>query len=203
MDLQFVAFFARYLPCLCLCGVAVFLSGCGPEPYDPALLREAAALGEKQKWDEARPLIKAHLLRHPDDAVAHFYYGMSFLHLADPQLTIAEGEFLTALALLAPETAPTEAAAGMEYFTFKGVLHQKTALVYMRAFREALRMNVPYEFSRDLLMKAAAQVDLGLKSDPKSHALKEYRDYLQETLKGTHIEVPEIMTRSAGQGSPI
>ena len=194
---------ARILVASCLCGAAFMLAGCGRSVYDPKLLREAAALGEEQRWDEARPLVKAHLLDHPDDAIAHYYYGLSFLHLARPQLALAEGELLTAQALLSPESSPTEAAANMEYFTFKGVLHQKTALVYMRAFREAMHRDVPFEYAQDLLVKAAAQVDLGLKSDPKSHALKEYRDFLQETLKGTTLEIPEIMTRAAGQGSPI
>lgn len=189
------------LPALVLCGL--LLAGCGAPEYDPSLLKQAAALGEGQQWDAARPLIKQHLLRYPNDAIGHYYYGLSYLHLHDPQLTLAEGELLTAQALLSQDDSPTEAAAGMEYFTFKGVLHQKTALVYMRAFREALRLNAPLEYGHELLLKAAAQVDLGLKSNPKSHALKEYRDFLQETLQGAPLGMPEVMTRKPGDGSSI
>ena len=194
---------ARFLAALCLCGAGLLLSGCSRPAYDPSLLKQAAALGEKQQWDDARPLIKRHLLQNPDDAIAHYYYGLSYLHLGRPQLTLAVGELLTAQQLLSRDSARTEDVAGMEYFTFKGVLHQKTALVYMRAFREALHRNVPYENVMDLLVKAAEQVDLGLKSDPTSHALKEYRDYLQETLQGTALDLPEIITRGAGKGLSI
>lgn len=202
-DRPHAALAAWPLALLCLCGAGLLLAGCGRARHDVSVLREAAALGDKHEWDNARPLIRAYLLDHPDDAVAHFYLGLSFLHLAHPQLTLAEGELLTAQALLAPDSAHTEERAGMDYFTFKGVLHQKTALVYMRALREALAMKVPDEYSRELLKKAAAQVDLGLKSNPKSKALKEYRDFLQETLEGAQQEIPEIMTRAAGQGSLI
>jgi len=181
----------------------MLLAGCGEEPYDPSLLREAATIGEQQRWEEARPLIKAHLLRYPNDAMGHYYYGLSFLHLRDPQLTLAEGELLTAQALLSQDETQTEAAAEMEYFTFKGVLHQKTAMVYMRAFREALRLNAPLEYGHELLLKAASQVDLGLKSNPKSDLLKQYRDFLQETLKGSPLGMPEVMTRKPGEGSSI
>lgn len=187
----------------CLVCAGVLFAGCGRPAYDPGLLKEAAALGEEQRWDEARPFIKAHLVRHPDDPIAHYYYGLSYLHLGAPQLTLAEGELLTAQALLSRDIIPTEEVTGMEYFKFKGVLHQKTALVYMRAFREALRFNVPPEYSRELLIKAAEQVDLGLKCNPASVPLKEYRDFLQETLHGTPEKQPEVMTRAPGSGSSI
>ena len=187
----------------CLVCAACLLAGCAAPTYDPALLKQAAALGEEQRWDEARPFIKAHLLEHPDDPIAHFYYGLSYLHLGAPQLTLAEGELLTAQELISRDIIPTEEVTGMEYFKFKGVLHQKTALVYMRAFREALRFNVPPEYTRELLLKAAEQVDLGLKCNPASVPLKEYRDFLQETLHGTPQKQPEVMTRAPGSGSSI
>lgn len=188
---------------LFLCAAGLLAAGCGGSDYDPALLKEAAALGEEQEWARARPLIKAHLLKYPDDTAGHFYYGLSYLHLKHAQLTIAEGELLTAQTMLSREDPRLEAATGMEYYTFKGVLHQKTALVYMRAFREVAGLRVPYKYTRDLLVKAANQVDMGLQSNPKSHILEEYREFLEETLHGTPEQLPEVMTRAAGEGSPI
>jgi hypothetical protein len=184
--------------------VLIMLSGCGRSPqYDPAPLRQAAALGDEQRWDDARPLIKAHLLKFPEDAAGHYFYGLSYLHLAEPELTIAEGELLTALALLRPEDPHIQAATGMDYATFKGSLHQKTAMVYMRAFREAIRLNIPMELTRDLLTKAMEQTELGLDSNPTSHLLKEYKDFLEETLQGIPKRTPKIVTSPDDDGSLI
>lgn len=180
------------------------LAGCARPAYDPTLLRQAAALGDKeQRWDEARPLIRAHLLEHPNDPVAHFYYGLSFLHRKDAQLTLAEGELLTAQSLLERNGDLPGGTLDMEPKVFKGELFQKTALVYMRAYYESFRFNVPPEAQRDLLKKAIAQTELGLKANPDSHALKEYMDALKDLLKGVPEKTPDIMTRSAEKGTAI
>lgn len=186
-----------------LAGLAVVLAGCVAAPYDAALLRQAAELGQNQRWDEARPLIKEHLLAHPDDPVGHFYYGLSFLHQKRPFLMVAEGELLTAQHLLDSEERFRPEATDMDYETFRGVLHQKTALVYMRAFHDSIELDVPYDYTRQLLLKASAQVELGLKSDPDSPHLKEYGEFLRETLHGTPEQTPDIVTQAAGSGGSI
>lgn len=186
-----------------LVGLAVLLSGCGPTPYDGTPLKQAAELGQDQRWDEARPLIKKHLLLHPEDPVAHFYYGLSFLHQKNPYLMLAEGELLTAQRLLDNKARFRPEATDMDFEKFKGVLHQKTALVYMRAFHDTIELDVPYDYTRQLLLKASAQVDLGLRSDPDSPHLKEYGKFLEETLSGTPAHAPDIVTRSAENGGPI
>lgn len=182
----------------------LFLVGCAPPAYDATDLKLAAQLGDKeQRWDEARPLIRAHLLRHPDDPVAHFYYGLSYLHRKDAQLTLAEGELLTAQVLLERNGGIPEGATEMDLTVFTGELFQKTALVYMRAYYESFRFNVPPEIQRDLLKKAVLQVETGLQTRPDSLALKDYLGTLKELLGRMPEGVPDIITQNAEKGSAI
>lgn len=187
-----------------LAAAASLLTGCAPPAYDPALLAQAAQLGEKeQRWDEARPLIQAHLLKHPEDPVAHYYYGLSFLHRKDAQLTLAEGELLTAQALLERNGDIPDGLLGKDPMVFKGEVYQKTALVYMRAYYESFRFNVPPEAQRDLLKKAIAQTEIGLKANPESIHMKDYHEALKGLLGGMPQGTPDIMTRGAENGTSI
>ena len=187
-----------------LAAAALLLVGCAPPDYDPTLLEQAAQLGEKeQRWDEARLLIRDHLLRHPVDPVAHYYYGLSFLHRKEAQLTLAEGELLTAQALLERNGDIPDGLLGKDPVAFKGEVYQKTALVYMRAYYESFRFNVPPEAQRDLLKRAIAQTEIGLKADPDSIQMKDYQDALKGLLNGTPEGTPDIMTRGAENGTSI
>src|SRR5690606_8421568 len=140
------------------------LSGCAA-PDDPG--KELIAIregGDYQDWDAVRPALRAYLLEHPEDFVAHYLYGLSFLHLGAPQLTFAEGEFLTAQTLLSKTEEFPEDVAGMSREQFTGRLHLKSALVYMRGLREAIQMGLPESYRQNLLEKANEQVEIGLKS---------------------------------------
>lgn len=191
------------LPLLMVACAALLLGGCPPPAYNPALLIEASAIGNQQRWPEARPLIQQHLLKYPEDPMGHFYYGLSFLHLGQPQLTLAEGELLTAQALIERGQPVPEGVFDGDLQRFMGELYQKTALVYIRAFREALVREVPYEYSRVLLKKALAQTELGLEAYPDSLGLKDYAKTLNEYLHGTPERTPDIMTRSGESGAAI
>jgi len=187
-----------------LAATAFLLVGCAPPAYDAALLVQAAQLGEKeQRWDEARPMIQEHLLKHPEDPVAHYYYGLSFLHRKDALLTLAEGELLTAQALLERNGDIPDGLLGKDPIVFKGEVYQKTALVYMRAYYESFRFNVPPEAQRDLLKKAIAQTEIGLKAHPDSVQLKDYQEALKGLLIGMPEGTPDIMTRGAQNGTSI
>jgi len=187
-----------------LAAVALLLAGCAPPAYDPTLLQQAAELGEKeQKWDEARPMIQEHLLKHPEDPVGHYYYGLSFLHLQFPQLTLAEGELLTAQGLLERNGDIPAGLLGKDPIVFKGEVYQKTALVYMRAYYESTRFKVPAEAQRDLLKKAIAQTETGLKANPDSVHMKDYHQALMGMLNGMPEGTPDIVTRSGENGAAI
>ena len=187
-----------------LAAAAYLLGGCAPPAYDPSLLKQAAELGEKeQRWDEARVLIRDHLLLHPDDPVAHYYYGLSFLHRQEAQLTLAEGELLTAQSLLERNGDIPDGLLDKDPVVFKGEVYQKTALVYMRAYYESFRFKVPPEAQRELLKKAIAQTEIGLEAHPDSTHLKDYQEALKGLLSGMPEGTPDIMTRGAQNGTSI
>jgi len=90
--------------CASICGavlgvaMAVSLCACKREP-PPKLSSQDETLVLDQKWEQAIPLLKKHLLASPEDAAAHYYLGACYLNLSDPVLAAAEGEFEVALTL--------------------------------------------------------------------------------------------------------
>ncbi len=178
--------------------VCTWMTGCSPPRDDGAMLAQIAAGGDYQDWDALRPQVRDYLLHNPDDILGHYYYGLSFLHGPTPQLTFAEGEFLTALRLLEEsDDFPTE-TAGTDRYTFSGLIHRKTALAYMRGYREALQIGLPESYRRELLQKANDQVEKGLEASPTSIHLKEYAEFLRGALGLDARQAPKIITERQG-----
>ncbi|MCF6283939.1 MAG: hypothetical protein L3K26_01925 [Candidatus Hydrogenedentes bacterium] len=193
----------RKTACLAVICMAVLVAGCAPPGDDADVLAEIAAGGEHQDWDVTRPRIKAYLLRHPNDILGHYYYGLSYLHMPLPQLTLAEGEFLTTQTLLEQVEEFPEEEAGMERNVFAGQLNRKTALAYMRGYREALQFGLSHDYGQELLRKANAEVELGLQASPSSARLQEYAEFLRQALGIDAPKGPKIITERAGVGISI
>ncbi len=193
----------RWVLGLALAGALPFLSACSAPESQARTLTDVAAGGDHQDWDQIRPEIKAYLQAHPDDPIGHYYYGLSFLHHAAPQLTYAEGEFLTALRLLEDLEAFPEEALAMTKAEFTGLVHRKAALVYMRGYREALQLGLPQSYGLALLKKSNTQVELGLKANPDSGHLKEYSEFLRKALGLDSPQAPKILTKRAGSSVNI
>lgn len=77
------------LACLCAC----------QRTSERDLLDQAEQLCLAAQWEDAKPLLKQHLLTHPEDSGAHFYLGRCYLLSADFRPLMAEGELQTALSL--------------------------------------------------------------------------------------------------------
>lgn len=75
----------------------LLIGGCAGEDED--LLARGEYLMLETRWEEAIPVLRAHLLHNPRDPGAHFYLGRAYLLLAPPLLVHAEGELKTALYL--------------------------------------------------------------------------------------------------------
>lgn len=183
--------------------VALLLAGCSlwVEEVDP--IPGIVEAGEYQAWDEVRPVLKAYLTKHPEDPIAHYLYGLSYLHLQAPQLTLAEGEFLTTLYLLSSSQEFSPERIGVDRNTFAGRVHRKTALGYMRAYREGVQMGFSKRYCIGLLVKANEQVEQGLAADPTSTQLKEYQQFLRGELGLDSPPAPDIITERAGKGVAI
>lgn len=185
-----------------LCVLLLFRGGADESP-ETGLLERIAEGGDNQNWDEVRPALKAYLVAHPRDPVAHYFYGLSYLHLTSPQLTFAEGEFLTARTLIEETEVNPEALIGLDHDQFAGRIHRKVALVYMRGYREAIRLGLPPGYRVELLRKANTQVEQGLALFPNSPHLREYSKFLRDELGLNGPPAPEIITERAGSGSAI
>lgn len=117
--------------CVFLVSLSVSWVRAIPHEQPRDLFAEAEQLALDQRWDEAKQLLKVHLLKHPDDAGAHFYLGRAYL-LATPFYPyIAEGEFQTALRLFIANgrKSPTERFQP-DYFEM--MCHIESAKVYLR-----------------------------------------------------------------------
>ena len=191
------------LALLLMLGSGLCALGCSAPEDEATLIKAIAAGGDHQDWDAVRPALRDQLQEKPDCALSHYYYGLSFLHQETPQLTFAEGEFMTSLHLLNElETFP-EVVAGMTRDEFVGQLHRKIALVYMRGYREALKLGLPASYREDLLRRANAQVNLGLKANPVSVHLKEYAEFLRSALGLDGPNAPKIVTGRQSDGIAI
>ncbi|MCP4641238.1 MAG: hypothetical protein GY851_12425 [bacterium] len=71
--------------------------GCRTDSADR--LPKAEELYLAQRYDEAIPLLRQHLVVHPDDAAGHFYLGSCYMLSSDPWMVLAQGEIETALAI--------------------------------------------------------------------------------------------------------
>lgn len=193
----------RWVLGLALAGSLPFLSACSAPESHARTLSEVAAGGDHQDWDRVRPELQAFLIRHPDNPIGHYYYGLSFLHRSDAQLTYAEGEFLTALRLLNDFDAFPEEDLEMTKSEFEGLIHRKAALVYMRGYREAMALRAPQAYGMELLKKSHHHVEQGLKANPDSGHLKEYSEFLRKALGLDAPQAPKILTKRAGSSVAI
>ncbi|MDX9971628.1 MAG: tetratricopeptide repeat protein, partial [FCB group bacterium] len=75
--------------------VCFALIGCG-DPGDADMFQKAEALYREGRFDEAIPVLKSFLLRHPSHSGAHLYLGGCY-QFSDQWSALAEGEIKTAL----------------------------------------------------------------------------------------------------------
>ena len=85
---------------LLLAACALPIGGC-VDAAPPGVLHRAEDLGAERDWGAAKQLVKTYLIDHPEDASAHMLLGESYLHGNPPFLTLAQGEFRTAVSLYA------------------------------------------------------------------------------------------------------
>jgi len=162
-----------------LTGALCATAGC-QHPAGGEILEQAYQLGEQYRWSDAKPLVRAYLLDHPDDAAAHYLWGRCYLHNSTPYLALAEGEFKTALNLFRRNNDLGILAAHFNPAQFEAALHRETARVYMRWVHEAAQQGLPAAFIRTQLKRALDEVRQGRALDPDSTVLKEMEQTLEE-----------------------
>jgi hypothetical protein len=175
----------KRIPCFAagLAALCVLAAGCGgeSEPH-PAVLIRALEHGLKHEWDAAQPLIREYLLGHPEDAGAHWLWGCAHLHRKQPWMSIADGEFETALALLRKSGDPGAIRHVVSAGRFEGMIYEKKALIHMRLAHEILAHTMPEHMVRPHLQKALVLVRKGRNADPASRKLREMEETLEKSL---------------------
>lgn len=112
--------------------IVAVLSGCPKQP-ERNLLAEAEQLYLDMRYDEAIALLKQHLVRHPEDAGAHFYLGTCYLSSSqNAWLGIAQGELQTALALFQRQGKVNPIPRFNSATYFEMICHINLAKVYLR-----------------------------------------------------------------------
>ncbi len=159
------------------------VSACGHDRESAALLEQADAILSANRPAEALPLAKEYLLRHPDDASAHYLLGACYRAVSPPQLTLADGELETALACF----ERTGRRGALKRFDndrdFQLFAHRGRALVAFAWLHRAMDRGVRREYLVKLAGQCLAHVDAGLRLDPKHAELQEMKETLEVLLK--------------------
>lgn len=157
-------------------------AGCAPKPPEEAVLAEAWALGQENRWAEAVPLLKGWLQAYPESVGGHFLYGQAYLHVPEPRFSVAIGEFRLAKALADRDESIGDLASLMTAEDFEVAFHEKLALAHLRMAYEGIRMEFPDRLIRQQLELSLEETQAGLELAPTRGFLLELEETLLEEL---------------------
>lgn len=164
-----------------VCLLAAASLSCGART-GPDTLEQAHALFDRMQFAEALPLAKAYLAGHPDDASAHWLLGACYRNSAPSWLTVAEGEFATALALF----EASGRRGGLRRFgsdeAFVMQVHRGRALVGMQWMLEAMDRGMQPLYVGRLAEEALRHVERALEYAPDDPELAGMRETLRDLL---------------------
>ncbi|MFP4500852.1 MAG: hypothetical protein ACLFTT_07630 [Candidatus Hydrogenedentota bacterium] len=175
-------------------GVAVltagYAAGCAPAPPDHAVLAKAYDNFDAMRYEAAVTGVKSYLLHHPRDAGAHWLLGACYRNMTPPWLTLAEGEFGVALALLEQTGRPggLDRFADTQSLTFE--IHRGRALAGMQWILAAMDRGMKPHHIRRLARQTLDHVQEALAMRPDHEELEEMRVTLRGLLDETETEEP-------------
>lgn len=145
--------------------ILLFAAGC-VEKGEPADLK---ALGERlcleQRFDEAIPVLKRHLIEHPGDAGAHFYLGRAYLFCSKPWLMVAQGEIETALAYFTAQGKKSSIPRFSDTY-FEQICYIESAKVHLQQIRVLANLGVSADEIEPYVDKVAELTDEARTIDP-------------------------------------
>jgi hypothetical protein len=170
--------------------LAAAFAGCRQEA-GPEVLQQAWKLAAARQVNDALPLVKDYLARHPGDAAGHYVMGRCYLNRPDANTTLAKGEFETALYCFEKNRDLNVLAPGMTADQFQSALHREIALALMRALYEGDSQGVPGQLMYPVLDEALRQVREGLRFDPASGFLQDMERSLEALREGRPLPAPQ------------
>lgn len=180
------------VPCLILCLLATAACHRSRDPEEGLLI--AWKLCEALHYDDAYPLVLAHLQKDPGNAVAHYLLGRCFFSQDPPQLTRAKGEYDQARQILEDSGEMSILEGKMTANEFKATLHCDTALTLLQTVVEAEKAGMPPRAAVGVLKTAHHHVEEGLYYNPGSSFLQDLSHTLQQMLE---LMAPPEATPSA------
>lgn len=170
---------------LLLAGIVFLVAGCRQDPTDDLLAR-ADALCKEQKWDDAIPLLKRHLLANPaapdGNTAAHFLLGQCYMFGGKLFAGPAEGELRLALRhfLDNGKTSPF-AEFSNEYFELR--LYLEIAKVHLKRLQVAMATGAPPEVLREIFARCKRAADDARQIQPDSNDVKQLDSLLDALVK--------------------
>lgn len=177
-------------------------AGCAEKEDSEALFARMISLGEQDRWPEVRPVMKAYLQRHPNDASAHLLLGQCYQWPPTLYLTVAEGEFRTALNLYHRNSDMGGLEDILTPSEFESIIHQETARVQMKwslYFKQIDQL--PNAAAVEPLRRALIHVRKGLELEPGSRTLQEMeRSLVREVGEELPVRSARLPHSGAAQG---
>lgn len=175
-----------------LLSAAFLLPACGPVEDTAALKALGERLCLEGRFEEAVPVLKSYLLKHPDDSGAHFYLGRAYLSMPSPWLMIAQGELDTAL-LFFNQNAKKSTIERFSDVYFEQICYLESAKVNLQQILILQQIGAPVQEIEPYLNRVAELNDNARALDP---ALPDVG------VLDTHIQMMREMVEQAKQMQP-
>ena len=160
--------------------------GCLGEDGD--LLEQGEHLMLEARWQEAIPVLRAHLLRNPRDPGAHFYLGRAYLLHALPLLVHAEGELKTALYLFHEQGGESPIERFDDTY-FELACHLELSKVHLSVVQMVMNAGGRRELLERALEQCDEHLDAARRIDPESPDVEQLETLLTD-LRAAIDEAP-------------
>ena len=167
--------------------LATLLTGCFGEEED--LLQRGEYLMLEAQWQEAIPVLRAHLLRTPRDPGAHFYLGRAYLLHPLPLLVHAEGELKTALYLFHKQGGESPIERFDDTY-FELACHLELSKVHLAVIQMVMNAGGRQELLERALEQCEENLEAARRIDPESPDVQQLETLLNDLREAIHDEAP-------------
>ena len=164
--------------------LAFSLGGCTTSTPPTAELEKAEQLFVAMHYEEAVPLVKDYLLHVPDDPSAHWLLGACYRNTRPSWLTVAEGEFHTALELFAASGKRGALSRFHDDTSFQLAIHRGRALTGMQWMLVAMDKGMRPRYIHELAEQALTHVERARAIAPGDEDFKQ----MEATLRASLLE---------------
>lgn len=167
--------------------LAALSMGCRGEDED--LLERGEYLMLEAEWREAIPVLRAHLLRSPQDPGAHFYLGRAYLLHAPPLLVHAEGELKMALYLFHKRGGQSPIERFDDTY-FELACHLELSKVHLTVVQMVMNTGGRRALIERALEQCEKHLEAARRIDPESSDVEQLETLLTDLRKAIDEQAP-------------